>query len=84
MKDHFENINMRNYQDIQTDLDQAKSLTICLNSLHKLKHLEDYAIQNYILYIDEVRSFCEFVNNDLLDGIMKQTVRTLTRFLKVS
>ena len=78
----FEKINMRNYQDIETDLDQVKSLTICLNSLHKLKHLEDHEIQNYILYIDEISSFCEFVNNDLLDGVMKQTVYTLTRFLK--
>jgi len=80
----FEKINMRNYQDIETDLDQVKSLTICLNSLHKLKHLEDHEIRNYILYIDEISSFCEFVNNDLLDGVMKQTICTLTRSLKLA
>ena len=80
----FEEINMQNYQDAQADLDQVKALTICLNSLHKLKNLQDNEIQDYIVYIDEISSFAEFTNNDLLDGIMKQTVYTLTRFLRLA
>ena len=75
---------MRNHQDVQGDLDQVQALTIGRNSLHNLNHIDDDEIQSYILYIDEVSSFAEFTNNDLLDGIMKQTVCTLSRFLRLA
>ena len=53
-----------------------------LNSLIKLDALSEEEIENYIIYIDEVSSFTEFTNNDLLDGILKRIVSLLTRLMK--
>jgi len=80
----FEAINMQNYQDIKGDLGEVKALSVCLNSLHRLKDVDEYDMQDYVVYIDEVSSFAEFTNNDTLDGVMKQTVRTLTKFLRLA
>ena len=80
----LQSIHMHNYQDTQGSLCDVKSLVICLNSLHKLKELSDEEMSKYIVYVDEVSSFAEFTNNDLLDNIMKHTVATLTSFLRLA
>ena len=77
-----ENLRLKNYQDLKANLYDASALTICLNSLMKLDALSEEEIENYIIYIDEVSSFMEFTNNDLLDGILKRIVNLLTRLMK--
>ena len=49
--------------------------------LVKLEALDEREIADYIVYIDEVASFTEFTNNDLLDNILKRLVSTLTRII---
>ena len=78
----FGNLRLKNYQDLKANLYDASALTICLNSLIKLDALSEEEIENYIIYIDEVSSFTEFTNNDLLDGILKRIVSLLTRLMK--
>lgn len=78
----FEDIGMKNYQDLQANLYDEKSLTICLNSLLKLGALEDDDLEEYTVYIDEVSSLTEFTNNDLLDSILKQVVMMLCRLVR--
>ena len=78
----FAGIRMKNYQDLKVSLYDADSLSICLNSLMKLEALGDDEIAKYIIYIDEVASFTEFTNNDLLDNVLKRVVSTLTRLIK--
>ena len=73
---------MKNYQDVRTNLQDAESLTICLNSLAKLGELEDEELANYIVYIDEVSSFLEFTDHDTLDSMLKKVFVILTRFAK--
>ena len=48
----------------------------------KLDALEEEEIANYIVYIDEVSSFTEFTENDLLDHRLKNIVSLLTRLMK--
>ena len=55
---------MENYQDLKSDICDARCLGICLNSLVKLDALEEEEIANYIVYIDEVSSFTKFTEND--------------------
>ena len=73
---------MKNYQDLKSDIYDASCLGICLNSLVKLDALEEEEIANYIVYIDEVSSFTEFTENDLLDHRLKKIVSLLTRLMK--
>ena len=77
----FEAIRMENYQDIKVSLYDADVLGLCLNSLVKLEALDEREIADYVFYIDEVASFTEFTNNDLLDNILKRLVSTLTRII---
>ena len=56
----FTNLNMKNYQDLKTDIYDTKCLSVCLNSLIKLECLEEEDIAKYVVYIDEVSSFTEF------------------------
>ena len=79
---NFTNLNMKNYQDLKSDIYDASCLGICLNSLVKLDALEEEEIANYIVYIDEVSSFTEFTENDLLDHRLKKIVSLLTRLMK--
>ena len=78
----FTKLNMKNYQDLKSDIYDASCLGICLNSLVKLDALEEEEIANYIVYIDEVSSFTEFTENDLLDHRLKKIVSLLTRLMK--
>ena len=78
----FAAIRMENYQDVRVSLYDADVLGVCLNSLIKLEALEESEIADYVVYIDEVSSFTEFVNNDLLDNILKRLVCTLTRIVR--
>jgi hypothetical protein len=73
---------MKNYQDIKTDLYDAKAFGICLNSLVKLDALEPDEISKYVVYVDEVSSFTEFTDNDLLDGRLKKIVNLLMRLMR--
>ena len=73
----FANLRMKNYQDIKTDLSDAKALGICVSSLVKLDALELEEIAQYVVYVDEVSSFTEFTDNDLLDGRLKKIVSLL-------
>ncbi len=65
----FETIRMQNYQDIKGSLYDADVLGVCLNSFVKLEALDEDDDAEYIVYIDEVVSFTEFTNDDLLDNI---------------
>ena len=78
----FSNLKMKNYQDTKTDLYDAKALGICLNSLVKLDALEPEEIAKYVVYVDEVSSFTEFTDNDLLDGRLKKIVSLLMRLMR--
>ena len=78
----FTNLNMKNYQDLKSDIYDTSCLGICLNSLVKLDALEEEEIANYIVYIDEVSSFTEFTENDLLDHRLKNIVSLLTRLMR--
>ena len=78
----FEAINMENYQDVKVSLYDVDALGICLNSLVRLESLSDADAAEYIVYIDEVASFTEFTNNDLLDNILKRLVSTLVRLIR--
>ena len=73
---------MKSYQDTKTDLCDAKALGICLNSLVKLDALELEEMAKYVVYIDEVSSFTEFTDNDLLDGRLKKIVNLLMRLMR--
>ena len=75
----FTSLNMKNYQDLKTDIYDAKCLGVCLNSLIKLDALEEEEIAKYVVYIDEVSSFTEFTENDLLGHRLKKIVSLLTR-----
>ena len=77
-----EGIGMQNYQDIKTDLYDATSLTICLNSLTKIDALGDDELANYIVYIDEIASFLEFTGNDTLDSVLKRVQVVLMRIVR--
>ena len=78
----FANLRMKNYQDLKADIYDADCLGMCLNSLRKLDALDEAEIANYIVYIDEVSSFTEFTENDLLDNRLKNIVSLLTRLMK--
>ena len=78
----FEKMGMENYQDIKTDLYDASSLTICLNSLVKIDALGDSELKNYIVYIDEIASFLEFTENSTLDSVLKRVLIVLMRIVK--
>ena len=78
----FEAIHMENYQDIKVNLYDADVLGVCLNSLVRLEALSEADASQYIVYIDEVASFPEFTNNDLLDNILKRLVSTLVRLIR--
>ena len=78
----FEQLGMKNYQDVRANLQDAESLTVCLNSLAKLDDLEDEELANYIVYVDEVSSFLEFTHNDTLDSVLKRVFVLLTRFAR--
>jgi len=78
----FEELGMRNYQDVRANFGDIESLTICLNSLAKLGDLDEDELKDYIVYIDEVSSFLEFTHNDTLDSILKQTFVLISRLAK--
>ena len=73
----FQNINLQNYQ--KCDVDDCRHLSICLNSLHKLK-MKD--IENYVVYIDEIASFLEFTHNDTLDNNIQTIYTSLIDIVK--
>ncbi len=64
---------MKNYQDVKSDIYDASCLGICLNSFVKLDALEEEEIAIYIVYIDEVSSFTEFTENDVLKNRLKNS-----------
>jgi superfamily II DNA or RNA helicase len=74
----FKNINLKNYQT--SDINEGGNLSICLNSLHKLR-LDDN-IKNYVVYIDEVASFLEFTHNDTLDNNIQTIYTSLINIVK--
>ncbi len=45
----FTSLNMKNYQDLKTDIYDAKCLGVCLNSLVKLDALEEEEIAKYVV-----------------------------------
>ena len=74
---------MKHYQkcDINNGGGADNNLSICLNSLHKLKiDIDD--IKNYVVYIDEVASFLEFSHNDTLDNNIQAINISLMRIMK--
>lgn len=76
-------INMLNYEDIKTDYEafiNPDALTICINSLDKLK-IDDPS--KYIIYIDEVSSLLNLTDNDTLKHIdFKSINRKLLKLIK--
>ena len=80
----FKNIGMRSYLDKNVDMYDENALTICINSLCKLRGLTDEDMKNYIIYIDEISSFLELTHNDTLDGVLKEVYHLLIRFMKHS
>ena len=60
----------------------AECLTICLNSLHKLKSLTIRDIEETIIYIDEVKAFLEFTHNKTLDHNLQDTTELLMKLIK--
>lgn len=93
----FADIKMKNYQDISAnELNNKKVLTICLNSLHKLrreyselqlklyhggKH-HDFYLEKYIVYIDEINSFLELTHNSTLDNNLQETFLFLRKLIR--
>ena len=69
-------------KNLKTDLYDATSLTICLNSLTKIDALGDDELANYIVYIDEIASFLEFTGNDTLDSVLKRVQVVLMRIVR--
>ena len=67
----------RNYQ--KYNIEDCRHLSICLNSLHRLK-MND--IENYVVYIDEVSSFLEFTHNDTLDNKIQTIYTSLIDIVK--
>jgi hypothetical protein len=63
-----ESLGTQSYQDVKASLQDSECLTMCHNSLIKLGGLDDKEIANHIIYVDELSSFTEFTNNDLLDN----------------
>ncbi len=73
---------MKNYQDLKTDIYDAKCLSVCLTPLVKMDALAEQETAKYVVYIDEVSSFTEFTENHLLDHRLNKIVSLLTRLMK--
>jgi len=58
------------------------SLTCCLNSIRKLAPLSDNALQDYIVYIDEIDSFLKYTHNAKLEHMMRDVDEQLYRIIK--
>ena len=50
----FQPIGMKDYRAFTTNLHDAASITICLNSLFKLYMLEEDDLDDYVICLDEV------------------------------
>lgn len=71
--------------DYQKDIDQFgdNDGAICLNSLYKLNDIENYDMNNIILYIDEVNDLIRSItHNDSLDKVLNKVYTTLITLIK--
>lgn len=58
---------------------------ICINSLYKLLEIENYDMENTILYIDEVNDLIRtLTHNDSLDKVLNLVYTTLIKLIKNS
>jgi hypothetical protein len=56
---------------------------ICLNSLYKLNDIENYDMNNIVLYIDEVNDLIRSItHNDALDKVLNKVYTTLINLIK--
>ncbi len=73
---------MRHCQDLKTNIYDAECLGICLNSRVKLDTLDEEEIAKYMIYIENVSSFAEFTDNNLLGNKLKNIVSIRTCLMK--
>ena len=72
-------------EDYQKGLDSFNECngTICLNSLYKLKFLENYTYDDKIVYIDEINDMIKsLTHNDGLDNLVNIIYTVLTNLIK--
>ena len=75
----FKDIGMKSFLDKEVVLEDATAVTICINSLQKLKDID---ISEYVVYIDEVASFLELSHNETLDSNLKSIYSLMVHFIK--
>ena len=78
----FQNICMKHYKHFKGNLYDADSLSICLNSLYKLDGFSNDELDDYVVYIDEIKPFLELTHNKTLDSRMKELISILVKFIK--
>lgn len=76
-----QNISLVNYKSEAYDAN--KNFLCCINSLHKIAHLEDEDFQEMIVYIDEINTFLKnYTHNETLDSHLNVIHTTLIRIIK--
>lgn len=78
-EDFKKHINIDHY-DLVEKININKSLVICINSLKKI---ENYEMQNTILFIDEISIFLsQMTHNSTLDNVLKKTYEILMHMIQ--
>ena len=82
------NITLDNYQKTSLMMSETlyqRNLVICINSLEKLRSLDDHYFSNNILYIDEVNNLIEtLTHNKTLDSCLNIVYSVLIKLIKKS
>jgi len=75
-------IDLKDYQNDLNDFGKSDGV-ICINSLFKLQEIEDFKIENTIIYIDEVNDLIRtLTHNESLDKVLNIVYTFLIKLIK--